>query len=99
VSSGDGPPNARSRAFTRVGYLSYATSQYGAALDALTESLALDETNTEAMLYMGYVLINGFDDVQSAIPYFEAAIADPSMPREIVDAVSEILAGATRGDG
>jgi len=94
VAIGEAPPREKSRALARVGYLSYATGQHESARETLLESLSLNENNTEAMLYLGYVLLNGFGDEAAAIPYFEKVIADPQMPPEVVEAVSEVVANA-----
>ncbi len=99
VAEGDALPHEKSRALARVGYLSYATGQHELAKGTLLESLSFNEDNTEAMLYLGYVLLNGFGDEAGAIPYFERVVADPSMPSEIVEAVAEILDDARRGKG
>ncbi len=96
VATGNASPNDRSRALARVGYLSYATGQYGPAKESLTQSLELNRNNTEAMLYLGYVLLNGFADPAAAIPYFEKVVADPLMPPEIVSDVLDKLAEARR---
>lgn len=98
VAAGDASPQQKSRALARVGYLSYATGQYEAARDTLLESLSLNEDNTEAMLYLGYVLLNGLGDEAGAITYFERVVADPAMPPEVVEAVSGIIADARRGE-
>ncbi len=99
VVTGEASPQDKSRALARVGYLSYATGQHKSARETLLESLYLDEDNTEAMLYLGYVLLNGFGDEAAAIPYFERVIADPSMPPEVVEAVSAVVANARGGQG
>ncbi len=99
VAEGDALPHDKSRALARIGYLSYATDQLELARGTLLESLSFNEDNTEAMLYLGYVLLNGFGDEAGAIPYFERVVADPSMPSEIVEAVSEILDDARAGKG
>ncbi len=99
VASGDAAPEARSRAMARVGYLSYVTGQHESARETLLESISFDPGNTEAMLYLGYVFWEGLGDEAAAIPYFESVIADPSMPPEVVAAVSDLLAAARRGDG
>ena len=99
VATGEASPKEKSRALARVGYLSYATGQYGPARESLLESLDLNRDNTEAMLYLGYVLLNGFDDAAGSIPYFEKVLADTGMPPEIIDAVNEKLAEARERQG
>ncbi len=92
VAAGEAQPADLSRALARIGYLSYVTGQYEAARGALLDSLLYDTDNTEAALYLGYVLLNGFNDMEAATVYFEQALADPTMPLEIAHAVSDILA-------
>ena len=99
VATGEGSRGQKSRALARVGYLSYATGQYGPARESLLESLDLNRDNTEAMLYLGYVLLNGFDDAAGSIPYFESVLTDPLMPSEIIDSVKEKLAEAREKQG
>ena len=95
----DATPLERSRALARIGYLSYATGQLESARQTLMESLELNENNTEAALYLGYVLLNGFDAPQAAIPYFEKALADPTMPPNIVEDLKQMLADARQAAG
>ncbi|MCL1600518.1 MAG: hypothetical protein M3112_03135 [Actinomycetia bacterium] len=99
VAMGEASPMEKSRALARVGYLSYATGQYEPARESLLESLELNRDNTEAMLYLGYVLLSGFDDAAGSIPYFEEVLRDPLMPPEIIDAVGEKLAEARERQG
>lgn len=99
VSMGDASSQDRSRALAGVGYLSYVTGQYEAASEMLVQSLALNKDNAEAMLYLGYVLLDGFDDAAAAIPYFERVIAHPRTPLDIVDAASEKLVDARKRQG
>ncbi len=100
VSDGDdATPLQRSRALARIGYLSYATGQLESARQTLMESLELNEDNTEAALYLGYVLLNAFDAPQAAIPYLEQALADPTMPPNIVEDIEAMLADARQATG
>jgi len=99
VSLGNSSSQDRSRALAGVGFLSYVTGQYEAASETLLQSLALNKDNTEAMLYLGNVLLSGFDDAAAAIPYFERVIADPLTPPHIVDAASEKLVDAQSRQG
>lgn len=97
ISAGDAEPRDQSRALARVGYLAYATGQHESALAALEESLDHWSENTEAQLYMGYVLFNGLGDAERAAEYFTQALEDPRMPVEVIEAVREILAEIKEG--
>lgn len=88
-----------SRALARIGYLAYTTGQLEASRKALTDSLALNADNTEAALYLGYVLLNGFEAPQAAIPYLEQALADKTMPPYIADDINQMLADAHQALG
>ncbi len=95
----DATPLERSRALARIGYLAYATGQLEAARQTLMESLELNENNTESALYLGYVLLNGFNAPQAAIPYLEQALADPAMPPNIVEDIEQMLDDAHQAAG
>ena len=95
----DATPLERSRALARIGYLAYATGQLESARQTLMESLELNENNTESALYLGYVLLNGFNAPQAAIPYLEQALADPTMPPNIVEDIKAMLADARQASG
>ena len=95
----DATPLERSRALARIGYLAYATGQLESARQTLMESLELNENNTESALYLGYVLLNGFDAPRAATPYLEQALADPTMPPNIVEDIKQMLADARQLSG
>lgn len=95
----DATPLERSRALARIGYLAYATGQLESARQSLMESLELNENNTESALYLGYVLLNGFNAPQAAIPYLEQALADPAMPPNIVEDIEQMLDDAHQAVG
>ncbi len=99
VAESDAPPLLRSRALARVGYLAYASGQVGYARESLEEALSLNEDNTEAALYLGYVLLNALDEPEAAIPYLERALTDPAMPVDIVEDINEMLAEARAATG
>lgn len=100
VADGDAAtPLERSRALARIGYLAYATGQLESARQTLMESLELNENNTESALYLGYVLLNGFNAPQAAIPYLEQALADPAMPPNIVEDIEQMLDDAHQAAG
>jgi len=90
-------PAQRSQALARVGYLAYKAGRYGPAREYLTQSLALDGSNSEAKLYLGYVLFDGFDDPKDAAPYLEGVLADPALPATIAADVRAKLAEVPGG--
>jgi tetratricopeptide (TPR) repeat protein len=98
-STGQATDQERGHALARIGYLSYATGQHQAARDTLLDSLNYDADNTEALLYLGYVYLNGFQDRDTAAGYFERALEDPRVPPDVVAEVNELLGNAVQGDG
>lgn len=90
-----------SRALARVGWMAYITDQAEAADEYMMASLAADPTNSEAILFRGFVTMYGLGDPQSAIPQLEAALELTNLADSVVDQIEAALAEArgTPDDG
>ena len=99
ITAADPGPAEDSRASGRVGYLAYITGQNEAARDFLESAVALDPENIEAKLFLGVVLLYGFDDATAALPLLEEVAALPDLPDAVRTEVTTALQDARSAPG
>jgi cytochrome c-type biogenesis protein CcmH/NrfG len=97
VTAGEATAAEESRASGRIGYLAYVTGQEQAARDFLEQAVSLDPVNYEAKLFLGMVLLYGFDDAQAAAPLLEEVAELPDLPDEVRAELAAALAAAGVG--
>ena len=99
VAENNPTPAEEGIALSRVGWMAYQTGQPEAAKEYLESSLAVDPTNEETKLFLGFVLLYGLEDAEGAIPLLEEIAAIPDLPPEILHPVEAALDEARNGAG
>lgn len=90
-------PSEESKALGRIGWMAYITDQAEAAASYMDESLRLDPTNPEAILYRGFITMYGLGDPEAAIPQLEAALELTNLSDNVVSQINEALEEARGG--
>lgn len=99
VEAADPGAAEESRAAARIGYLAYMTGQLEAARDYIDRAVSLDPLNGEAKLFLGMVLLYGFDDAAAALPLLEDVAALPDLPDSVRAEVATALEDARSSPG
>ncbi len=89
---------AESRALARVGWMAYVTNQGQAASEYIEASLRSDPSNSEAILFRGFVTLYGLNDAVAALPQLEAALELDNLSDGVIQQVEEAIAEA-QGSG
>ena len=97
IAENSSDPRERSKALARVGWMAYITDQAEAADQYLIRSLEADPTNSEAILYRGFVTLYGLEDAEAALPQLEAAQQLTNISQRVIDQIDDALEDARRG--
>jgi tetratricopeptide (TPR) repeat protein len=97
IAENSSDPRERSKALARVGWMAYITDQAEAADEYLVRSLEADPTNSEAILYRGFVTLYGLEDAEAALPQLEAAQQLTNISQGVIDQIDDALEDARRG--
>lgn len=97
IAENSSDPRERSKALARVGWMAYITDQPEAADEYLIRSLEADSTNSEAILYRGFVTLYGLEDAEAAVPQLEAAQRLTNISQGVIDQIEDALEDARRG--
>lgn len=84
-------PAEETKALARVGWMAYITEQAEPADEYFSRALAIDPTNSEAILFRAFNTMYGLDDPAGAIPQFEAALALPNISDNVVSQIEASL--------
>jgi tetratricopeptide (TPR) repeat protein len=90
-------PAEESKIYARIGWMAYITGQAEAAADYVEQSLAIEPTNAEAILFRGFVTMYGLGDPEAAIPQLELALRLPNISDNVVSQIEDALAEARQG--
>ena len=93
----NGADPERGKALARVAWMAYITDQPVAADEYLLLSLEADPSNSEAILYRGFVTLYGLGDAENAVPQLEAAQELTNLSERVVAQIEEALDDARRG--
>lgn len=96
IAENSSDPLERSKALARVGWMAYITDQPEAADEYLIRSLEADPTNSEAILYRGFVTLYGLEDAEAALPQLEAAQRLTNISQGVIDQIDDALEDARR---
>lgn len=99
IAENNPTPPEESKALARIGWMAYGTGLPEAAVEYVESSLAVDPTNDEATLFLGFILLYGVGDAQAAIPHLEEALQIPGLSADIVSQIQEALEDARAGGG
>jgi cytochrome c-type biogenesis protein CcmH/NrfG len=97
IAENNPTPAEEGRALSRIGWMAYQTGQPEAAEQYLQTSLTADPTRVETKLFLGFVLLYGLEDPETAIPWLEEVAEVPGLPDSVLEQVRAALDEARNG--